>query len=121
MDIKGKVELAIQNLVDFSQQYQPAVFSTSLSAEDMVLLDLIDLAAIDVGVFTLDTGRCRLKHTTSCLKRKRDTSDQFRFYSQIRRKWKHFRFNTGLIVFMIQRSAVNSAAIYGKYNRYAVR
>ena len=57
MDIKGKVELAIQNLVDFSQQYQPAVFSTSLSAEDMVLLDLIDLAAIDVGIFTLDTGR----------------------------------------------------------------
>jgi phosphoadenosine phosphosulfate reductase len=57
VDIKGKVDLAIQNLVDYTQQYQPAVFSTSLSAEDMVLLDLIVLAEIDVGVFTLDTGR----------------------------------------------------------------
>ena len=35
----------------------PAAFSTSLGAEDMVLLDLICSHGLDIAVFTLDTGR----------------------------------------------------------------
>lgn len=35
----------------------PAAFSTSLGAEDMVLLDLIRGHRLDIAVFTLDTGR----------------------------------------------------------------
>lgn len=35
----------------------PAAFSTSLSVEDMVLLDLIDRNALPIAAFTLDTGR----------------------------------------------------------------
>ena len=35
----------------------PAAFSTSLGAEDMVLLDLIRGHGLDIAVFTLDTGR----------------------------------------------------------------
>ena len=35
----------------------PAVFSTSFGAEDMVVLDLIRRNGLDIGLFTLDTGR----------------------------------------------------------------
>jgi phosphoadenosine phosphosulfate reductase len=35
----------------------PAAFSSSFSVEDMVILDLIAAASLDVEVFTLDTGR----------------------------------------------------------------
>jgi phosphoadenosine phosphosulfate reductase len=36
---------------------RPAAFSTSLGAEDMVVLDLIRRHALPIGIFTLDTGR----------------------------------------------------------------
>jgi phosphoadenosine phosphosulfate reductase len=36
---------------------QPAAFSTSFGAEDMVVLDLIRRHAIAIDIFTLDTGR----------------------------------------------------------------
>jgi phosphoadenosine phosphosulfate reductase len=35
----------------------PSVLASSLGAEDMMLLDLIDRLRLDIGVFTLDTGR----------------------------------------------------------------
>ncbi len=35
----------------------PAAFSTSFGVEDMVVLDLIRIHRIDIGIFTLDTGR----------------------------------------------------------------
>ncbi|MCA3154230.1 MAG: phosphoadenylyl-sulfate reductase [Burkholderiales bacterium] len=35
----------------------PAAFSTSFGAEDMVLLDLIQRHALNISIFTLDTGR----------------------------------------------------------------
>lgn len=38
-------------------QHTPAVLTTSLGMEDMVLLDLIATAGLDVTVVTLDTGR----------------------------------------------------------------
>jgi phosphoadenosine phosphosulfate reductase len=37
--------------------YAPAVLATSLGAEDMALLDMIDRNGLAIGVFTLDTGR----------------------------------------------------------------
>jgi phosphoadenosine phosphosulfate reductase len=36
---------------------QPAAFSTSFGAEDMVVLDLIHRHRLPIGIFTLDTGR----------------------------------------------------------------
>ncbi len=36
---------------------QPAVFSSSFGAEDMVLLDLIRRDGLQIAIFTLDTGR----------------------------------------------------------------
>jgi phosphoadenosine phosphosulfate reductase len=35
----------------------PAAFSTSFGAEDMVVLDLLWRHELDIGIFTLDTGR----------------------------------------------------------------
>jgi phosphoadenosine phosphosulfate reductase len=39
------------------QAHTPAAFSSSFGLEDMVILDLIEAAGLDVDVFTLDTGR----------------------------------------------------------------
>lgn len=50
-------EAAIQALVRAVDDYRPAVFTSSFSVEDMVVLDLIDQAGVDVTVATLDTGR----------------------------------------------------------------
>ena len=50
-------EEAIDALVAGVRQYRPAVFTTSFGVEDMVVLDLIDRAGVDVTLATLDTGR----------------------------------------------------------------
>jgi len=38
-------------------EHSPAVFASSLAAEDMVLTDLILKAGLPIGIFSLDTGR----------------------------------------------------------------
>lgn len=53
----GKVEEALALLREASTGYAPAVLASSLGAEDMVLLDLIAREGLDIGIFTLDTGR----------------------------------------------------------------
>lgn len=52
----ARIDSALALLRDAAAQ-QPATFSTSFGAEDMVLLDLIDRHALPISVFTLDTGR----------------------------------------------------------------
>lgn len=52
-----KADQALALLREASETYSPAVLASSLGAEDMVLLDLIAGARLDIGVFTLDTGR----------------------------------------------------------------
>jgi phosphoadenosine phosphosulfate reductase len=44
-------------LRDVARDYAPAVFANSLGAEDMVLTDMIWNDGIDIGIFSLDTGR----------------------------------------------------------------
>ena len=53
----AKVEEALALLREASVAYSPAVLASSLGAEDMVLLDLIAREQLEIGVFTLDTGR----------------------------------------------------------------
>lgn len=50
-------EAAIDVLAREVDRYRSAVFTTSFGVEDMVLLDLIDQAGVDVTLATLDTGR----------------------------------------------------------------
>lgn len=44
-------------LTRIAQEFSPAVFASSLAAEDMVLTDLILQAKLPIRVFTLQTGR----------------------------------------------------------------
>jgi hypothetical protein len=46
-----------QLLRDIARDYAPTVFANSLGAEDMVLTDMIWGEGIDIGIFSLDTGR----------------------------------------------------------------
>ncbi len=57
MDLNTRIENTLTQLRTAIETYQPSAFSSSLSAEDMVLLDLIERSKLSVDVFTLDTGR----------------------------------------------------------------
>ena len=47
----------IELLRKIASDFAPAVFASSLGAEDMVLTDVIYTAALPIEIFTLDTGR----------------------------------------------------------------
>jgi phosphoadenosine phosphosulfate reductase len=55
--VAQKSVVAARLLQHAARDFAPAAFSTSLGAEDMVLLDLIAHGDIDIEVFSLDTGR----------------------------------------------------------------
>jgi phosphoadenosine phosphosulfate reductase len=44
-------------LARIARDFSPAVFASSLAAEDMVLTDLILKAKLPIGIFSLETGR----------------------------------------------------------------
>ena len=47
----------LQTLERIAAEYSPAVFASSLAAEDMVLTDLILQHKLPIGIFSLETGR----------------------------------------------------------------
>ena len=55
--LSSKRERAASLLREAAELYAPAVFASSLGAEDMVMLDMIDRDRLPIGIFTLDTGR----------------------------------------------------------------
>ncbi len=55
-----------------ASDFTPAVFASSLAAEDMVLTDLILRAKLPIGIFTLETGRLHAE-TLSVIDRIKDT------------------------------------------------
>ncbi|CAN5141824.1 phosphoadenylyl-sulfate reductase [soil metagenome] len=69
------VEATKTTLARIASDFSPAVFASSLAAEDMVLTDLILRAKLPIGIFTLETGRLhaetlgmldRIKETYAC-------------------------------------------------------
>lgn len=56
-ELQQKVEQVITVLTDAVQNYAPVAFANSFGAEDMVLTDLIYRNKLDIGMFSLDTGR----------------------------------------------------------------
>jgi phosphoadenosine phosphosulfate reductase len=56
-DISALVESTRQTLSRIAADFSPAVFASSLAAEDMVLTDLILKAGLPIGIFSLETGR----------------------------------------------------------------
>jgi phosphoadenosine phosphosulfate reductase len=55
--LDGKVSVTRAILERVAAEYSPAVFASSLAAEDMVLTDLILKAGLPIGIFSLETGR----------------------------------------------------------------
>jgi phosphoadenosine phosphosulfate reductase len=51
---------ALEQLKAIAADFSPAVFASSLGAEDMVLTDLILKNGLPIGIFSLDTGRLPL-------------------------------------------------------------
>jgi phosphoadenosine phosphosulfate reductase len=56
-DITELVAATQQTLARIARTFSPAVFASSLAAEDMVLTDLILKAGLPIGIFSLETGR----------------------------------------------------------------
>jgi len=56
-DLEHKISLAETFLRKLSENYQPISLANSLSAEDMVITDIIARTHIPIDIFTLDTGR----------------------------------------------------------------
>jgi len=52
-----KIDQVVTVLGQAAGDYAPACFANSLGAEDMVLTDLINRHQINIGIFSLDTGR----------------------------------------------------------------
>jgi phosphoadenosine phosphosulfate reductase len=55
--LKQKVADLERLLVRAALEHAPAALASSLSAEDMVITDAILRHQLDIGIFTLDTGR----------------------------------------------------------------
>ncbi|MFL6660104.1 MAG: phosphoadenylyl-sulfate reductase [Massilia sp.] len=56
-DINALIDSTRQTLARIAADFTPAVFASSLAAEDMVLTDLILKAGLPITIFSLDTGR----------------------------------------------------------------
>jgi phosphoadenosine phosphosulfate reductase len=59
-------------LARIAAEFSPAVFASSLAAEDMVLTDMILRAKLPIGIFTLETGRLH-KETLAIVDRIKET------------------------------------------------
>jgi len=55
--LKRKIDELEHLLLRVAVEHSPAALASSLSAEDMVITDSIFRRRLDIGVFTLDTGR----------------------------------------------------------------
>ncbi|MDB5952127.1 MAG: phosphoadenosine phosphosulfate reductase [Massilia sp.] len=56
-DLQSLIDATGATLARIARDFSPAVFASSLAAEDMVLTDLILKAGLPIGIFSLDTGR----------------------------------------------------------------
>ena len=57
LSLQAKENSARTLLARIAAEFAPAVLANSLGAEDMVLTDLIARDALDIDIFSLDTGR----------------------------------------------------------------
>ncbi|RYE98634.1 MAG: phosphoadenylyl-sulfate reductase [Oxalobacteraceae bacterium] len=69
-DLHARVEETRGILERIARDFSPAVFASSLAAEDMVLTDLILRAGLPITIFTLETGRLH-KETLDVLEKVR--------------------------------------------------
>jgi phosphoadenosine phosphosulfate reductase len=56
-ELSTRIRDTLATLERVAEQFSPAVFASSLAAEDMVLTDLILKAGLPISIFSLETGR----------------------------------------------------------------
>jgi phosphoadenosine phosphosulfate reductase len=56
-DLSKLIAETSATLARIASEHSPSVFASSLAAEDMVLTDLILKSKLDIGIFSLETGR----------------------------------------------------------------
>ncbi len=71
-DFDRLVAATKETLARIAGDFSPAVFASSLAAEDMVLTDLILRGGLPIAIFTLETGRLH-QETLSVLDRIKET------------------------------------------------
>ncbi|MDN4036543.1 phosphoadenylyl-sulfate reductase [Massilia sp. YIM B02443] len=71
-DLHRRVEETRAILARIARDFSPAVFASSLAAEDMVLTDLIFKDQLPIGIFSLETGRLHAE-TLSMIDRVKQT------------------------------------------------
>ena len=57
VQIDEKVNAVLGELRSAVERFAPVVFASSMGAEDMLLMDIIYRHAIDIEIFSIDTGR----------------------------------------------------------------
>ena len=73
-DLHRRVAETSAILERIARDFTPAVFASSLAAEDMVLTDLILKADLPIAIFSLETGRLHAE-TLAMIDRVKDTYD----------------------------------------------
>jgi phosphoadenosine phosphosulfate reductase len=73
-DFAVRLATTVSILEKIATEFSPAVFASSLAAEDMVLTDLILRHKLNILIFSLETGRLH-KETLSMLDRIKETYD----------------------------------------------
>ena len=73
-DLHHRVAETHAILTRIARDFTPAVFASSLAAEDMVLTDLILKAKLPIAIFSLETGRLHAE-TLSMIERVKQTYD----------------------------------------------
>ena len=73
-DLHRRVAETSAILERIARDFTPAVFASSLAAEDMVLTDLILKAELPIAIFSLETGRLHVE-TLAMIDRVKDTYD----------------------------------------------
>ena len=73
-DLHHRVEETHAILTRIARDFTPAVFASSLAAEDMVLTDLILKAKLPIAIFSLETGRLHAE-TLSMVERVKEAYD----------------------------------------------
>ena len=73
-DLHRRVAETSAILERIARDFTPAVFASSLAAEDMVLTDLILKAKLPIAIFSLETGRLHAE-TLAMIDRVKDTYD----------------------------------------------
>ena len=86
-------------LHEVARDYSPTVLANSLGAEDMVLTDLIQKEGLEIGIFSLDTGRLPLETYDLIAEVQRHYGLRLELYAPRHESVEHFTRSHGINAF----------------------